>query len=385
MTTGHKEHPHRQLSLAEYRRAVAIRDLTDPGQGPHALQHLVQAALDALSSAWHVPTRVWRSNPVIPIEDNYDRLGYPPDGAARDARYTRYVSERLLLRTQTSAMIPGALERLPIDDAAPDWLIACPGLVYRRDEIDRMHSGEPHQLDLWRVRRGAPLTGADLQAMIARLLAALLPGLEHRSQPASHPYTVDGLQIDVRYGAEWVEVGECGMAHPRVLAGAARPSPPHSGLALGLGLDRILMLRKSIPDIRLLRASDPRIASQMLDLTPYRAVSHMPAVTRDLSVMVPDDLSMEELGDRVRVALGEGATAVEALELRSQTPYADLPAQAVQRMGALPGQKNVLLRVVLRDLERSLTHAEANLLRDAIYRAVHEGEREELAAAGRSN
>jgi phenylalanyl-tRNA synthetase alpha chain len=144
------------------------------------------------------------------------------------------------------------------------------------------------------------------------------------------------------------------------------------------------MLRKGIPDIRLLRAADPRIAAQMLDLTPYRAVSHLPPVIRDLSLMVPDDLSMEELGDRVRGALAERATAVEALELRSETPYADLPAQAVQRMGALPGQKNMLLRVVLRDLERSLTHAEANLLRDAIYLALHEGEREELAG-GRSN
>jgi phenylalanyl-tRNA synthetase alpha chain len=123
----------------------------------------------------------------------------------------------------------------------------------------------------------------------------------------------------------------------------------------------------------------------MLDLSPYRAVSHLPAVTRDLSLMVPSELSMEEIGDRVRVALADRAAAVEALELRSETPYAELPPQAVLRMGALPGQKNVLLRVVLRDLERSLTHAEANLLRDAIYRALHEGQREELAAAGRAS
>jgi phenylalanyl-tRNA synthetase alpha chain len=59
-----------------------------------------------------------------------------------------------------------------------------------------------------------------------------------------------------------------------------------------------------------------------------------------------------------------------------------LPPQAIARMGAVPGQKNLLLRAVLRDLERSLTHAEANLLRDAIYRALHRGERQELAATG---
>jgi phenylalanyl-tRNA synthetase alpha chain len=217
--------------------------------------------------------------------------------------------------------------------------------------------------------------------MIAVLLAAILPGLPYRSVPAQHPYTLDGLQIDVRYAGEWVEVGECGLAHPHVLVGAGRPCPPHSGLALGVGLDRVLMLRKGIPDIRLLRATDPRIASQMLDLAPYRAVSHMPAVTRDLSLMVAEDLSMEEVGDRIRVALGDRAVAVEALERRSETAYAELPPQAIERMGAMPGQKNLLLRVVLRDLERSLTHAEANALRDAVYRTLHMGTRQELAAA----
>ena len=373
------------LSLAAYRRAVAIRDLTDPGQGPHALQLLIQAAVQALSAAWRVPALVQRSNPITPIEDNYDRLGYPADGAARDARYTRYVSDRLLLRTQTSAMIPGALERLESSEAQPDWLVACPGMVYRRDEIDRLHSGEPHQLDLWRVRRGAPLTAADLEGMIAVLLDAILPGLAYRSVPAQHPYTLDGRQIDVSYGGEWLEVGECGLAHPHVLSSAKLSCPPHSGLALGIGLDRVLMLRKGIPDIRLLRAADPRIAAQMLDLTPYRAVSHLPAVARDLSLMVAGDLSMEEVGDKIRVALGERASAVEVIELRSQTPYAELPPQAIARMGAIAGQKNLLLRVVLRDLERSLTHAEANTLRDAIYRALHEGERAELAVTGGAN
>lgn len=367
------------MTLAAYRRTLAIRDLTDPGRGPHALQLLVQAAVAALASAWRVPVQLERQNPIIPIEDNYDRLGYPPEGAARDARYTRYVSERLLLRTQTSALIPGALERLALDEAQPDWLVACPGMVYRRDEIDRLHSGEPHQLDLWRVRRGDPLDANALQQMIALVVEALLPGQRHRTSPAEHPYTTQGLQIDVLHGDEWIEIGECGLAHARVLSAAGWPCPPCSGLALGVGLDRVLMLRKGISDIRLLRVPDPRVATQMLDLTPYRAVSHMPAATRDLSLMVRADLSLEEVGDRIRNALGARASAVEAIERRSETPYASLPEQAVTRMGALPGQKNLLLRVVLRDLERTLTQAEANALRDDIYRALHEGQRQELA------
>ena len=371
--------PNELLTLPAYRRALAVRDLTDPGQGPHALQLLVQAAIDALSRAWSVPYLLHRCNPVIPIEDNYDRLGYPPEGVARDARYTRYVSERLLLRTQTSALIPDALRRLRLTEEQPDWLVACPGIVYRRDEIDRQHSGEPHQLDLWRVTRGPALRTADLEAMICALVGALLPGHRCRTTAAQHPYTVDGLQIDVECGNAWVEIGECGLAHPHVLCGANLPVPPHSGLALGLGLDRILMLRKGVPDIRLLRAADAHIASQMLDLEPYRAVSHQPPITRDLSLMVPQNMSKEEMGDLVRSALGDRATSVEVIEIRSETSYAELPPLAVARMGALPGQKNVLLRLVLRDLERTLTHSEANRLRDTVYRVLHAGERQELA------
>jgi phenylalanyl-tRNA synthetase alpha chain len=223
------------------------------------------------------------------------------------------------------------------------------------------------------------LNATDLRHMIAVLSSAILPELPYRTVPAQHPYTLDGLQIDVLYEGEWVEVGECGLSHPHVLEGAGLAVPAHSGLALGLGLDRILMLRKGIPDIRLLRAADLRIASQMLDLEPYRPVSHMPAVKRDLSVMVPEDLTMEEVGDQIRAALGERAAAVEAIERRSETAYTDLPPQAIARMGATPGQKNLLLRVVLRDLERTLTHTEANALRDVIYRSLHSGQREELA------
>jgi phenylalanyl-tRNA synthetase alpha chain len=88
----------------------------------------------------------------------------------------------------------------------------------------------------------------------------------------------------------------------------------------------------------------------------------------------------EELGDRVREALGDDARLIEHLEVTGETAYADLPPQAIARMGMAPHQKNALLRVVLRDLERTLTHEQANELRDRIYAALHEGARGEWAA-----
>jgi len=367
------------LDVAAVRRALAVRDLTDESAGPHAMQQLVRDAVDALRAAWGCEVVLERQSPIVSVADNYDRLHYPPDGAARAARYTRYVCETALLRTQTSAMVPSLLRRIA---AAPpeDVLLVCPGVVYRRDSIDRLHSAEPHQLDLWRVTRTRELGAEDLRAMLVAVVTALLPGRELRTQAAEHPYTLQGMQIDVRHGADWVEIGECGLALPALLRESGHPAPA-TGLAMGLGLDRVLMLRKGVDDIRLLRSTDPRIASQMLDLSDYRPVSSMPAVVRDLSLVVSDGADPEQLGDAVRAALGERSHVVESIEVRAETSYLSLPAAAVQRLRLRPGQKNALLRVVLRALDRSLTHAECNVLRDEIYAALHEGEVWEWAGA----
>jgi phenylalanyl-tRNA synthetase alpha chain len=377
------------LTPEEVRRALSIRDLTRPDHGPHAMQLLVDAAASALSTTWNVAARVQRSSPIVSVSDNYDRLGYSPEAAARDARYTRYVCDVALLRTQTSALVPPVLRELSATDL-DDILLVCPGLTYRRDCIDRLHTGEPHQLDLWRIRRGK-LDDDDLREMIALLMKALLPGRAWQTSRASHPYTTGGLQIDVRDGrvcgrspsgrladAEaWVEIGECGLVHPELLVRTGHDPARISGLALGLGLDRLLMLRKGINDIRLLRSSDERVARQMLDLEPYRPVSTMPAVRRDLSLAVAADARGEDIGDRVRAALGVEAEVIESMAILSETPYERLPAAAIERMGVSPLQKNVLLRIVLRALDRSLTHGECNILRDRIYAAVHQGERKE--------
>jgi phenylalanyl-tRNA synthetase alpha chain len=142
---------------------------------------------------------------------------------------------------------------------------------------------------------------------------------------------------------------------------------------MGIGLDRMLMLRKGVADIRELRSTDRRVAAQMLDLSPYRPVSSQAAMRRDLSIAVPTETTPEELGDRARNALGARCSSVEAIEVLSETPYADLSPVARERLGIGAGQKNVLLRVVIRDLERTLTAAEANAVRDTIYSAVHAG------------
>ena len=168
--------------------------------------------------------------------------------------------------------------------------------------------------------------------MIGHVVEAVLPGARWRSEPAVHPYTTSGRQVDVWTDAGWLELLECGLAAPGVLAAAGLDPGRWSGLALGMGLDRALIIRKGIPDIRLLRTTNPRVAEQMLDLSSWRPVSTLPAIRRDLSLVLPAETDPEALGDRIRGLLGDRADDLEAVELLALTAYADLPDGARRRL-----------------------------------------------------
>lgn len=368
------------ITTEQLQRDLAVRDLTDPAAGSHGVQLVLGAITEALTRAWPVVVRPRRDHPIVSITDNYDVLGFSGEAVTRDSRYSRYVDADHVLRTHTSAMIPGALRARAADPHAPDdALLVCPGVVYRRDSIDRLHTGTPHQVDLWRIssrsgsRTGPALDSDDLLEMVDLVVGAALPGVRHRVTLSPHPYTIDGIQIDAEVGGEWVEIGECGVADPAVLARCGLDPAGVSGLAMGLGLDRLVMLRKGIDDIRLLRSDDPRVVAQLQTLDRYRAVSSCPAIVRDLSMAVAAGTDDETLGDCVRAALGPAADQVEEVRVLSTTPYAELPAPARDRLGIAPGQVNVLVRVVLRRLDRALTRAEANDLRDQVFTTLHEG------------
>jgi phenylalanyl-tRNA synthetase alpha chain len=343
------------------------------------MQALLGQVVSALTTAWACTSTTVRNPPLVAVRDNYDRLGFDAADITRDARYTRYTSPTTMLRSHTSADIPHTLEAYRMRPGPVDELIVIPGIVYRRDVVDRTHVGEPHQVDLWRLRSTPQTTDSDLDQMVALLVEALLPGARYRTVASPHAYTEGGRQIDVWHDGDWMEVGECGRIHSGVLTGAGLDPSQWSGLALGMGLDRALMLRKGIPDIRYLRAAEPRIAVQMQDLDRWRPVSMLPAITRDLSVVVDADTDDENIGDTVRSTLEDRVEDIESITVLDRTSYDELPPRARQRLAITPGQVNCLVRLTLRPLERTLTDAEANRIRNDVYLALHNGEVLELA------
>jgi len=373
MKTNNKPKP---ISLEATRRALNLRDLSNPKEGSHAMQLLMNKVTEALAKHWQTKSVIYRESPIVSIKDNYDKIGYPKDGASRDSRYTRYVCDTALLRTMASAMVPRAIQSVK-GTMTDSVLLVCPGLCYRRDCIDRIHVGEPHQVDYWYLTTGRT-TVDDLKSAIHTLVKAIDPKLKIRTDDRLHPYTLNGVQVDVLWNGQWLELLECGIACPKVIKENLGRDDV-TGIAMGPGLDRMLMVAKNITDIRLLRSTDPRIAGQMNDLKPYKEVSNMPSVKRDLSIVVANEMDNELLGDMVKESLGPDAEIIEHISIVSETPYSKLSQLARERQGMDETQKNILLRVLLRALDRTMTSEECNEYRNKIYLALHKGSVKTLA------
>ena len=308
------------LTEDQLRRALTLADLTDPAYGPHCMQHLVAGATGALRERWGCPVLVHRASRVVAVADNYDALGYPPDGPARESPL------HALRRRAAPAAQPDLGGRARRRCAswrrrAPDDVLVCaPGLVYRRDAIDRLHVGEPHQLDLWRVTRAADGAarprGDDRRG---RRGAAARARAGARSRRAT-PTRSDGREVEVLAGGEWVELLECGLAHPRVLAagGLGRRT---RGWRMGIGLDRArrCCARASATSGCCAR-DDPRVARQMRDLERLpRGLGAAARAARHEHRRARAGLTDEDLGDRVRGALSaEQAEWVEEVAVAAR-------------------------------------------------------------------
>ena len=372
------------MSPEQLAKSLSIPDLSDPTNGVHAINLMLEKlraylTKKAVRNGWPTP-EVRHSSPVTSIANNFDRLLFPEDNAGRSSVYTRYPSKQTVLRTHTSAMIPDILAELPAR-GIENYLVLCPGICYRRDVVDKIHCGEPHQLDIWRVRKGEPiLERKDLIELVKAVIDCAIPGYEyHLSELGgdlknSHPYILSGFKIRVLANGSWLSFLECGVVMPAIFGNTTLDQNLYSGLAIGIILDRLVMIAKGIDDIRILRSQDPRIKKQMLNLEPFKPVSKYPPIRQDLSLSVSVEKTEEDICETVINIMGDDADVLEEVLIRSETLYADLPPQAVQRLGIKPGQKNVLMRITLRSHNRSLLQEEANQIRNKIYLAVNESE-----------
>lgn len=367
------------LKKSEIDKYLAIPDLTQKGSD-HAVRLLYDKIKQEIIST-HPKSKVmvYRDKPVVSVKDNYDNLLIPKDNISRSSVYTHYVDSESLLRTHASSAIPGALRQLAASKDWEDVIILVPGLVYRRDVTDKKHVGQIHMLDVWRVVKTAsrqPITSSTLMDVVKRIANSAAPGWELRIENSPHPYTDGGIEVNaVNLGdGRDIEILECGLIKDKVLEMAGLDPRHYSGWALGMGLDRLTMTLKDLPDVRYLRSTNPKIAGQMKNLDRYVSVSNQPAITRDMSYSVPEDYVEEDISQDIMSAIGSEIDALEEVEVLSQTSYDKLPDVAVKNLGISAGQKNVLVRITLRHLSRALTKDEANKLYYKVYKSVNKGQ-----------
>ncbi|MGE8144422.1 hypothetical protein ACQKP7_04345 [Pseudomonas frederiksbergensis] len=362
------------LADTSVHQALLLIDLTEPGAPDHAVRLMLNEILQGLAEQGWPQAKIQTGPRIVSAEENYGLLGYDPSEVTLGSEHTRWVDEYSLLRTQTTSQIPLALQHAAESRRAGETiLLAAPGITFRRDSRDRWHCAEPHQMDIWVLGDPQLSTHEHLLRLVSDILKSAVPDKPWVYSESPHHYTEGGIEVNLLNDGAPVEVLECGRIAKSLLERLKIDPLLHGGLALGMGLDRLTMLRKGIPDIRLLRDQNERVQAQMHDLNPWTPVSRLPSIARDISLAVTPGLSEEVLTERMLQAAGDCSDWIEEMQVKGRWEFSELPGQAIERLGLLPGQENVLLRVVLRDCSRSITTAEANALYTDIQAAMHEG------------
>lgn len=199
---------------------------------------------------------------------NFDKLNTPPDHPARDVQDTFYITEDIVLRSQTSPVQARVMET-----EKPPIKIICPGKVYRSDSVDATHSPVFHQIEGLVVDKN--ITMSDLKGTLELFAKKCLgENTKIRFRPHHFPFTEPSAEADVSCfvcggkgcrvckNEGWIELLGCGMVHPNVLENCGIDPNEYSGFAFGFGVERIAMAKYGIDDMRLLYENDVRFLKQ---------------------------------------------------------------------------------------------------------------------------
>ena len=211
--------------------------------------------------------------PEIELEENnFGKLGYPPDHPATDMQDTFWTTNNLVLRSHTSNVQVRAMTA-----HKPPMAFVAPGTVFRRDD-DVTHSPMFHQVEAFLIDRNVSM--AHLKGVLAEFAERFYgPNTPVRLRPSYFPFVEPGAEVDVacafckqadgtRRGCNlckhtgWIEILGCGMIHPIVFEACGIDPETWSGFALGMGVERLAMLRYDLPDVRLFFENDPRFLAQ---------------------------------------------------------------------------------------------------------------------------
>ncbi|MDP2652426.1 MAG: phenylalanine--tRNA ligase subunit alpha [Candidatus Omnitrophota bacterium] len=256
--------------------AAGGRDVTLPGvAAPLGHKHVLTQTIEEICRIFEGMGFAVQEGPEIETEfNNFTALNIPVDHPSRDAFDTFYLQKEdpsskgrsLLLRSQTS---PGQIRAMQAHK--PPLAVVIPGKVYRPDAVDATHSFMFHQIEGLLVDKDVKFS--DLKGLLTVFCHRFFgENIKMRFRPHFFPFTEPSAEVDISCdfglgkGAstskKWLEIMGCGMVHPRVFEHAGYPKGKYSGLAFGMGVERIAMLKHGITDIRLFFENDVRFLKQ---------------------------------------------------------------------------------------------------------------------------
>jgi phenylalanyl-tRNA synthetase alpha chain len=267
--TAELEAEHEQRILTEEAVDVTLPTDRDPRGARHPLTTIAERIADVfVAMGWEVA-----EGPEVEAEWlNFDALNLGPDHPARTMQDTFWLEppdSGLVLRTHTSPV-----QARTMLDREPPIYVVCPGRTFRTDELDATHTPVFHQVEGLAVDEG--LSMAHLKGTLDHFAEAMFgAGITTRFRPSYFPFTEPSAEVDLICfvcrseqpavescrtcrGEGWIEWGGCGVVNPRVLVACGIDPLRYSGFAFGMGLERTLMFRHGIPDMRDLVEGDVR-------------------------------------------------------------------------------------------------------------------------------
>ncbi|HLQ67362.1 MAG TPA: phenylalanine--tRNA ligase subunit alpha [Candidatus Limnocylindrales bacterium] len=252
--------------------AATTRDVTLPGRRPPVgHRHLLTSVFREIETIFRGLGFSLAAGPDVEDEaHNFTALNIPEGHPAREESDTFYLQGGAVLRTHTSPVQVRTMERNP-----PPIRIICPGRCYRNEAIDATHHVEFHQVEGLYVDRGVSL--ADLKGTLDHFLKAFFGRkTEIRFCPSYYPFVEPGASVDIRcffcggkgcpvcgpLSGGWLEVLGAGMVHPNVFRAVGYDPEQWTGWAFGAGIERLVMLRHGVPDVRMFLESDLRMLRQ---------------------------------------------------------------------------------------------------------------------------
>ncbi len=218
-------------------------------------------------------------DPIVSVEDNFDKLLIPKNHVARSKSDTYYVNETQVLRTHTSAHQNELLNK-----GFSSFLVT--GDVYRKDEIDAHHYPIFHQMEMLTLIDELCVAELELKTILSGLVNHLFPNCKYRFNPDYFPFTNPSYEIEVEYRGKWMEILGCGIVQPEILNNNGLINC--RAIAAGFGIDRLAMIFADIHDIRYLWSTHERFLNQFVNgkLNKFHPFSILPNQERDISFYV---------------------------------------------------------------------------------------------------